>query len=414
MPAPFPWWSRKWWYPNCCCKECIIYHDDCRGTEVNDIYSTYWHEIEEPSSSVPWSADAFDSTVSFGEIGYACGDGFLICKTEITESPYNCVVGAKFLWATATDTATARMVVDYVDEDNFHYVDVDHDGSRTGDSIEVRFYDRSSGSDTQIGGTIKVDSGDLAGWPELYIVVCKSTTAMQLNIFSASASYGNPWPPFDDQDTSFFAEAAITNKGGKQAGVGMKGGYGYLGGSRSDDDYGMRLQEFWLERTADENSNCEACQRLCCSDTLPMEFDVTLDGFEDSNPSTTGGGFCLDCTDVDDVYTVTQTWGCCWEFEAGYATTFFECDYEISGVEFQGARYTTVRLCVSEDLATNNAIWELQILEIGHSSKRIVWQYDSGQTYPAACALDGTETWTETMNTTNCKTDVVTVSVQVG
>ena len=413
MPAPYPWWSKKWWYPNCCCNECLIFHDDCRGY-YPDVPAVWWHEYELPSSSQPWKTDVYDTSSSFGEIGYVCGDGFLICKTEISEAPYNCVVGAKFLWATATDTATARMVVDYVDDDNFHYVDIDHDGSRSGDSIEIRFYDRAAGADTQIGSTISVDSSELTGWPSLYVVVCKSTTAMQLNIFSATTPYADGWPPFTDQTTSFFAEAQITNKAGKQAGVGLKGAYLGSGGSRTDDDYGIRLQEFWLERTADENSNCEACERLCCSDTLPIEFDVTLDGFEESNPSSTGGGFCLDCSDVDDVYTVSQTWGCCWEFDAGYSTTFFECDYEISGVEFQGARYTTVRLCVSEDPDTNNALWELQILEIGHSSKRIVWQYDSGQAYPATCALDGTETWTETLNTTNCKTDAVTVSVVVG
>ena len=405
MPAAFPWWSRRWWHPNCCCKECIIYHDDCRGTEVNDIYSTYWHEIEEPSSSVPWIADAFDSTTSFGEIGYACGDGFLICKTEITESPYNCVVGGKFLWATATDSATARIVVDYVDEDNFHYVDVDHDGSRTGDSIEVRFYDRAAGTDTQIGGTITVDSGELSGWPELYIVVCKSTTAMTLNIFSASSSYGNPWPPFDDQDTSFFAEAAITNKGGKQAGVGMKGGYGYLGGSRPNDDYGMRLQEFWLERTDDENSKCEACERFCCTDTLPLEFDITMSGWADYSS-------CDNCADLDDTYTLAlvetpaqgSISGCKWEYSAGYSSNIWQCDSD------GGVYIDRIELVVTG--VSTNAVWNLNFYGGNDTTGFPGFQY-TRTGWITSCSFDTTESWSYTGGSfSECNRTSVTVTVE--
>ena len=412
MPAPFPWWSRKWWWPNCCCKECIIYHDDCRGTEVNDIYSTYWHEIEEPSSSVPWVADAFDSSVSFGEIGYACGDGFLICKTEITESPYNCVVGAKFLWATATDRATARMVVDYVDEDNFHYVDVDHDGSRTGDSIEVRFYDRAAGTDTQIGSTITVDSGELSGWPELYIVVCKSTTYMTLNIFSASSPYGNPWPPFDDQNTSFFAEAAITNKGGKQAGVGMKGGYGYIGGSRPDDDYGMRLQEFWLERTSAENSNCEACERLCCSDLIPIEMDVTISGF---TSGTGGGNSCDNCDELNATYTLVlsdtnQNVACEWRYEVDYSTTIWEC--ELDGEGQTHPHLDRIVLTTTNDGNTPaNSDW---LLKFVFSNSELL-EFDLTRAgWPGVCAFDGTETWSEDFTFSYCRTADLSISVESG
>ena len=407
MPAPYPWWSKKSWYPNCCCNECLIFHDDCRGY-FPLVPAAWWHEYELPSSSQPWKTDVYDTSSSFGEIGYVCGDGFLICKTEISEAPYNCVVGAKFLWATATDTATARMVVDYVDDDNFHYVDIDHDGSRTGDSIEIRFYDRAAGANTQIGSTISVDSSELTGWPSLYVVVCKSTTAITLNIFSATTPYANGWPPFTDQNTSFYAEAQITNKAGKQAGVGLKGAYLGSGGSRTDDDYGIRLQEFWLERTADENSNCEACERLCCSDATPLEFDLTIANVAD-------GTACDSCDpDLNGDFTLTldRTEGtnCRWIYDAGYSSDIYFCSGEDTSTIDQGISRITLTVTQVGTDPTFNSEWRLRLDGPAYSTHYELTLTRSG--WLGLCAFDGSESWSfDTRSNFNCNMTSATFTV---
>ena len=399
MPAPYPWWSKKWWYPNCCCHECIIFHDDCRGY-VDVVPANWWTPVD----SAIWQSDAFDTSTSFGEVGYTCSSGFMVCDTEITESPYNCVIGAKFLWATATDLAAARLLCDYVDDDNFHWVEVDHDGSRTGDSIEITFWDRASGTDTQIGSAITVDSTDLTGWPEVYVVLCKTTTMMTLNVFNSTVTYGKPWPPFDDQDTSFFAEAAITDKGGKKAGVGMSGAYGTAGGTRPDDDYGIRLREYWLERSTAENSNCEACERFCCSDTLPLEFDVTLSGITNDD--------CTNCSELNDTFTLvftghqkavpaTSSEQCFWKYESStYGGFIWECDETLPGSE---AAIVSLDITVAIDTATNISTWDFDI-NVRNGSGGRDGEYRLTRTgSPGSCAFTGSESWTEISSPLNAE-----------
>lgn len=410
MNAPLPWWSKKWWYPNCCCKECIIFHDDCRG-HVLDV-PAYWYDqwVFTGSSPSIWVADAYDETISFGAVGYGVGNGFLICRTEITEAPYNCIVAGRFLWATATDLAAAYLLCDYVDDDNFHWVEVDHDGSRTGDSIEVKFWDRTAGTDTQIGSTITVDSGELTGWPDVYVVLCKTTTKMTLNIFSASTPYGNPWPPFDDQDASFFAEAVITDKSGKRAGIGTKGAYGAVGGTRPDDDYGIRVREFWLERTSAENSNCETCDTFCCTDALPLEFDVDLSGLTDEP-----GNACDNCSELNDVYTLTldsaNSLGCQWSYTAGYGTSFWECEVNGEG-QTHPALVKVVISVQSDGGSPESSDW---LLKFVYANSEVVNFTTTRSNYPGVCEFLGTESWTPDMNTSfpGCSATNSTASISV-
>ena len=401
MGAPYPWWEKRWWYPNCCCNNCWIYSDKC---QQNWNIPSYWYDQLNSPSTTQWVADPVNTTT--GEVGYSVGNGFLICRTEITEDPYNCIVAAKFKWSTTTDEGTARLLCDYVDDDNFHWVSFDYDGSRTGDSIEVKFWDRAAGTDTQIGSTLTVDDGQLTGWPTIYLVLCKSTTRLTLNVFSATGSYGADWPPFATQNSTFFAEAEITDKGGTRAGAGMLGGL--LPTALDPDNYGLRLQEFQLERTDAEHSDCETCERFCCSDLTPTEYDLTIAGVAD-------GSACDSCDpDLNGDFTLTldRTEGtnCRWIYEAGYSSTIYFCSGAATASIDQGITRITLEVRQIGTDPTFNSEWRLRLDGPAYSTHYEVKLTRSN--WLGICAFDGTESWTfDTRSNFNCNMSSATFTV---
>jgi hypothetical protein len=213
---------------NCGCGNCEIFSDDFSV----DNLATDWDD-----RSGSWA-------VSGGDLDCTSASALIVTTADVTAGLNGVFAAVKITCATTSDIG--RLVIAYVDDNNYWFAEV-QPGASNG---TLKLFQRSSGVNTQKG-----DTQTIAGFQateQLQLVICYSSgvvvTTAGTNLATVSTS------------------SSITIAG-TQCGLGTGAG----SSSVSFDDFSFTQHDV-------DNATCAFCDRACnpCSDGLPATIEVTL------------------------------------------------------------------------------------------------------------------------------------------
>jgi hypothetical protein len=172
----------------------------------------------------------------------------------------------KWMFNFASNTGTIRIIVDYVDADNYHYCEVICSDAST---ATIRLWERDSTVETALEDAEGLSSFT---WSNDYsVAVCWTGERLRASIFFSTST-----------TPIAFTTAAATDLGGDYAGVSVVTAHS-----------SSRFDNMLLSTLAD---GCADCPPVCgpCSGAVPVELQVDISGM--------ANGTCGSCASLDGVY----------------------------------------------------------------------------------------------------------------
>lgn len=261
--------------PGCgCCDTCIIVRDDFNRANSTDIGPLFVEKIND------WS-------IFSNSLVCSSPNSLAICDTAHPEGEVTC-----FTWVTFRVSATndvARIVIGYVDNDNYFF---------------VQYKKESSGGQLRIGKFVAgIESYLAAGVATTYdattqdmvLIGCYNGTRLACSLRPSSS-------PFVVSSTA--VNAVVT---------GIKHGVAIEAQSGS-----ISFKDFYFERHLEEgHANCQACTEpcsTCIAGTTPYAIQVEFDGVVDL-------ASCSECSLFNDLTFLLKS-----RLPCAYGTEFDICD----------------------------------------------------------------------------------------
>ena len=232
-----------------CCGCCTIYAD----TFATDTIATAWTSV----------SGTF--TVGSGVASTTDASALMVANTESGAAATAVYCGVTITCATSSDKG--RVILAYVDSDNYWYAEI-QPGASNG---TLKLFQRSSGSDTQRGSTATV-----VGYTSGAKTVCFEIIPGNVLVTTATVA------------VSYAATVAVAST---QAGVGT--------GSGSSS---VTYDNFTYSKHTYEDAACVSCNSFCTncdSGTCHKEVQVTVIGIANSA--------CALCTNLNATWSVTST-----------------------------------------------------------------------------------------------------------
>lgn len=246
-------------FPGCVCctppDPCALFSDDF----AVDNLATDWDD-----RSGTWA-------VSAGLLTSTSTDALIVSTTAVPADA-TAVYSEVSMSFTAT-TATGRLVIAYIDDDNYWFAELQA-GASDG---TLKLYERSGGTNTQRGSTATV-------------------TGLQVNeTMEVSLCYADG--EFIASASGIFIEYTSTvTIGETQCGVGTGGG----AGTRSFDDFAFTRHYTDVEECARCVKPCGPSGGLFACQDAPFSATITLGGFSN--------GSCSSCTSLNATFIVSGEW----------------------------------------------------------------------------------------------------------
>lgn len=153
--------------PHCCGDDCVLASDDFDRAD-NDDLGPRWEEIIED-----WEIK-FDRLQTF--------DDEALAIFQCLPPPDNYVVRVRIPFVTPTSGHKPRVIVDYLDSNNFHYAELD----TTVSPPHLALYKRAAGSDTKLAGEDTV--GLTADEDLLAMIVCFTPETFSAQVTPSTTS----------------------------------------------------------------------------------------------------------------------------------------------------------------------------------------------------------------------------------
>jgi hypothetical protein len=239
----------------CCGDPCIYFQDDY---SVDNLATDY----DNRSGSWAVSLDLLITTST---------DALIVANTEVPTG-VSAVFAETQMSFTAT-TATGRLVIAYVDDDNYWFAEVQA-GATDG---TLKLYERSGGTNTQRGSTTTIAGLQIN--ETVTVQLCYADGELRASASVAFIDY-----------TATITVAETQCGLGTGAGAGTRSFLGFSFGPHQTD-----------------NSTCRRCAAGCgCTGTVcgcadaPIEATVTLGGFSN--------GSCANCTSLNATFIISGEW----------------------------------------------------------------------------------------------------------
>lgn len=394
------------WFPRCCCQDCEVIRERFQRL-AND--ESRWEAVQgnwvfphnDPLSNLLENAPVFGTR-----------------EDDVSPSIY---IGVQELpddnpdFYTITDVSMRELslchfVVDFDDsgEDfKYHSVEVLYNPNLAGGGenvITVSFWAYEGNTATQLGEDhyLNWEPADPGDWLRGKFTVCLNDDNLSISMADGTTGDiydGEVFPTYnpDQQDAApdfFFSEDITEKKGGKRAGFGHPalGTNTYMASTR--------WNSFELHIHENQKSGCPSCLACVCQGPPADEYDVTIDGFNDSADSC-----CNNCADLDGDFTLRyrpdlSTSGVCvWQYDGAY-TPMWSCGFPGSSpcVALGGLDISFLRLTVKADTD-----------ELGNDICR--WKFTAGN--QDASNYFGAS-WGLTLNAVSCDCDLSSAEFDFG
>lgn len=257
--------ALSWWW--CCCRGCRIFRDYFNREELGDDWTA--------RLSSTWEVGMVTDRLSTTD-----GAALLICDTvhpDGTESAHVSATGQS-----SGDGDQIRLVVDYLDDDNYHFAEIEVATSPS--SGALRLYKRSGGSNS--------------------LLKQQSSVNLQTGVdYSLRVCFNASYFIFHVDSLHLYVDGVVSH-GGDQVGLAT----GTLSGTAQVDDFVFQKNGFDTESCP----KCDVeCMGDCGDDEAPYLFKVVLSGMVDYL-SRCGGN----CSSADGTYIVSyisnDTGACRW------------------------------------------------------------------------------------------------------
>ena len=242
----------------CCCESCAIFGDDFNRADDTDLGSDW----DEDSGA----AEIKDNKLRLTSAGTLVvttttksGDSdYLACQLDIPDN-----------------NKTLRIIVDYVDSDSYHFLEIDF--RHSGSTSTLQLYKRSGGTNTAVGSSATTTA--LTTSSSILPRVCL-TAAGQFSAHLAGTG-------------GISVQGTTTVHGGSKVGI-------YL-----EDATNLDVDGFVWGVHESEDENCDECLALCngCSGTFTV---VIADMADDA---------CSECERLNGTFVLTPVCGCTHHYE---------------------------------------------------------------------------------------------------
>lgn len=274
-----------------------------------------------------------------------------------------------------------EIIVDYVDDDNWHGIQVTLDPNHSsGTAVVFNLL-------TMDAGTLTLTEIDYSTLPSAVyewrgiVEVALNTCTEGSYIYVFSSGVIDRTISIVEHDGDRFA-LAVQQSDNAQAVT-----YDCSGVSKSIPKH-VRIFSIDVKRNEDDLAGCEDVNLVCCKCGIPLELDVTFSGFSDTNCS-----LCAD--DLDETYTAAfiggyQGFDCNWSyvFDAYNPPQCTKNDLQLTLVDILVRRETGQKWVVK----LNVNILDTEFMD--YQECTFIWEYDEGIPLLSNCDLDGTETFT--------------------
>ncbi len=378
------------WFPRCCCQPCEIIRD--RFTRYAPIDASRWEVIRGNWGTHSDARATADGRRPLQETGGSL-PALVVGVQELPDADPD--------FYTVTDvtiktSAQPFFVVDFTDAatDTYHAVRVTYEYASE-DKLTVDFLSYNGTTATQLGDThvIDWDPDDPGEFLRATFTVCLNGDNLSIQMSSGTTGTTNDATGKDSPPDFFVAEDITAKHGGKRAGLGFSGGL-------SAQRQGTRWNSFELHIHENQKDGCPSCLACVCQGPPADEYDVTIEGFNDSTDSC-----CDNCADLDGEFTLRyrpdlSTAGVCvWQYEGAYAP-MWTCGFPGGSpcVALDGLDISFLRLTVKADTdAEDNEICR--------------WKFTAGN--PNAGNYFGA-TWGRLLNAASCDCDLSSADFEFG
>ena len=221
-----------------------------------------------------WSEESGDFTISSNKLNYNSGTNAVVINTT-THTSQEVTITVDVRQGITTGT-TFRIILSYVDTDNYYYAELTIGSAQT-----LRLVERSGGTDTEL------DSATVTTF--------------------AGTSY-----PFTACMTEFSFSATANGVSVGAAHSGTSGefglGIGAATGPSTFDNFVARIV----------SDTCDDCQRpvcyLCSEAGSADSYEVTISGLTNTDPVSS----CADCASFNGTWILTRAFQCSWRYDGTF------------------------------------------------------------------------------------------------